>query len=119
MGVTLTVAKKWADADEADPQIKEDVGWAPRPDQQNHCPNDWCDDRRRNDHRDDRRNDNRDRRNDNRDRCRQDDFRGWQNRNRLSMPSSQRPSATTRMPTPRSFRVPTGSPGLRPYNGEL
>jgi hypothetical protein len=31
----LTVAKKWADADEADQQIKEDVGQAPRPDQQN------------------------------------------------------------------------------------
>jgi hypothetical protein len=28
----LTVVKKWADADEADQQIKEDVGWAPRPD---------------------------------------------------------------------------------------
>jgi hypothetical protein len=28
----LTVAKKWADADEADQQIKEDVGQVPRPD---------------------------------------------------------------------------------------
>jgi LPS O-antigen subunit length determinant protein (WzzB/FepE family) len=28
----LTVVKKWVDADEADQQIKEDVGWAPRPD---------------------------------------------------------------------------------------
>jgi hypothetical protein len=28
----LMVAKKWADADEADQQIKEDVGWASHPD---------------------------------------------------------------------------------------
>jgi hypothetical protein len=28
----LTVVKKWADADEADQQIKQDVGQAPRPD---------------------------------------------------------------------------------------
>jgi hypothetical protein len=27
----LTVAKKWADADEADQQIKEDIGRTPRP----------------------------------------------------------------------------------------
>jgi hypothetical protein len=28
----LTVVKKWVDADETDQQIKEDVGWTPRPD---------------------------------------------------------------------------------------
>jgi hypothetical protein len=57
------VAKKWADVDEVDQQIKEDVGWTPRLDQLNRRPDDQRDDRRR----DDRRNDNRDHCNDNRD----------------------------------------------------
>jgi hypothetical protein len=54
------VAKKWADADEADQQIKEDVGQAPRPNQQNRCPDDQRDDRSCDDRCDDRCNDNRD-----------------------------------------------------------
>jgi hypothetical protein len=66
----LMVAKKWADADEADQQIKEDVGRAPRPDQQNCRPDDRRDDWRHDDCRNDRRNDNYNRRNDNRDRRR-------------------------------------------------
>jgi hypothetical protein len=66
----LMVAKKWADTNEVDQQIKEDVGRAPRPDQQNHRPNDQRDHRRHDDHRDHQRNDNRDRHNDNRDRRR-------------------------------------------------
>jgi hypothetical protein len=77
------VAKKWADADKANQQTKEDVGRVPCPDQQNHHLDDQRDNQRRDDHRDDRRNDNRDRRNDNHDRRRQDDFRGRQSRNRL------------------------------------
>jgi hypothetical protein len=78
----LTVAKKWADADEANEQIKEDVGWAPHPDQQNHCSDDRWYDRCRDDRRDDRCNDNHDHHNDNRDRRRQDDFKGRQSHNR-------------------------------------
>jgi hypothetical protein len=100
----LTVVKKWADADEADQQIKEDVGRAPHPDQQNCSLDDQRDDRRRDDRRDDRRNDNRNRRNDNYDRRRQDNSATDQ----LIMPStlsSQRPSTTMRMPISRSFRV--------------
>jgi hypothetical protein len=69
----LTVAKKWADADKANQEIKEDVGRAPRPDQQNCCRDDHCVDRGNN---------NRNRRNDNHDRHRQDDFRGRQSCNR-------------------------------------
>jgi hypothetical protein len=67
------VAKKWADADKANQEIKEDVGRAPRPDQQNCCRDDHCVDRGNN---------NRNRRNDNHDRHRQDDFRGRQSCNR-------------------------------------
>jgi hypothetical protein len=78
----LMVVKKWADADEADQQIKKDVGRAPRPNQQNHCPNDRHNDWRCDNRCDDQRNDNYDHRNDNRDRCRQDDFRGRQSHNR-------------------------------------
>jgi hypothetical protein len=47
------VVKKWEDTDKADQYIKEDVGQAPRLDQQNCRPDDWRDDR----HCDDRRND--------------------------------------------------------------
>jgi hypothetical protein len=81
----LMVAKNWADATEADQQIKEDVERAPRPDQQNRHYNDRRDERRRDDRCDDRRNDNRHRHNDNRDRRRdrQDDTRRRQSRNRL------------------------------------
>lgn len=66
----LLVAKKWADADEADLQFKEDVGQAPRSDQSNRRYDDQRDDRRRDDRHDDRHNDNHDYHDDNRNRRR-------------------------------------------------
>ena len=49
----LQVAKKWADAEDADLQLKEDTGRLPRSDHAARRSDDRRDDRRRDEHRDD------------------------------------------------------------------
>jgi hypothetical protein len=80
----LQVAKKWADAEDTDLQLKEDTGRLPCSDHAARRSDDRRDDRWRDEHRDDRRSDDPNRRYDNRDRRdngrnrrsgRRDDFR--------------------------------------------